>query len=82
MSRKPDGWDLVKALSALCTIAGIVSWLSGEKKGGSLALISMVSGGLSAILEPPVCDSCDARTIPEDAGFRCPSCLRLVSKLL
>jgi hypothetical protein len=82
MSRQLDGWDLAKALCVIGTVAGILSWLSGEKKGGSLALVSMVSGGLSGLLEPRVCDTCDVRTIPEDAGFRCPSCLRLVPKLL
>jgi hypothetical protein len=80
MSRQPDGWDLVKAICAIGTIAGILSWLSGERDGGPFAIASMVSGSLCYALEPPICSSCEVRTAPAASGFRCPCCLRLVPK--
>ncbi len=82
MSRQPDGWDLAKALCALGTVAGVLSLLSGEKRGGPLALISMVSGAVAGNLEPPICNSCDDRTTyNQDAQqFQCPKCDRMYLK--
>ncbi len=76
MSRQPDGWDWVKALCIIGTVAGILAWLSGEKKGGSLAAFSAVTGAMCNFFEPPVCNTCDARTVYDSSAscFRCSKC--------
>jgi len=76
MSRQPDGWDLVKVLSAIGMVAGLLALVLGEKKGGSFAKLSAATGLLCAVVEPPVCNNCDLRTTYDAHGdcFRCPSC--------
>ncbi len=82
MSRQPDGWDLGKVACGVGMVAGALSMLSGEEEGGPLFVASLIGQVACHLLEPPVCNTCDVRTTPEPTGFRCPSCLRLVLKLL
>jgi hypothetical protein len=84
MPRQPDGWDLGKVVCGAGMVAGVLSALSGEDEGGPLFVASVIGQLACHLFEPPVCNSCDQRTSFDtgSAGFRCPSCLRLVPKFL